>query len=731
MHTKTLASCPKPRRAEQARGAIFFAISVTAALAGCDVIVVEPPEEGCPNLTELCPDLICETGHATREDGCLICSCNEEEPPPPTVCWEDSECGQGQRCDTVNFCETPPGCTDDQPCPAVCYGRCVEAPTNCTSDADCAEGQACRFGDAVDSPEARPADEDQGDAAMPCDPNGEGCEEPSPPPQNGVCVPVECAGERMAYPACPPGTEPVIDFTQDPCGVVICIAIDDCRALSPDLCEQIEGCHLEEIQGGCGDCGPNMDCLCEPYSELICVPDATDCYGLDEESCLSNPDCRGEYYVSDCAAPPPDCDQDPDCLWECNAHESFVCLPRDPTGPCFSDFDCAPGERCSYETQCYDVCYGDSNGETYCYSECYASEGQCIPYETSCYDLSLEECEQDPGCMLTDVNGFVPCFCDPATGEGCDNCGGGGQMCVPRPTPVCYSDYDCGYGQICQLEAYCPPCDDANGWACDMPCFVEGVCVDVGPGSCQDGSVCPPGHTCESVIVCASCGGTSDPGNGLQMPPEDCIDSCWEEITCVPIAPTDICYSDQDCGPNAQCNLDVCMSDPNCPECDVCVGQCQPIPGDVCWTDADCGGGICNTWDYCEFPGDAPPNGLIACLGRCEELPPPPSACLDDGDCAPGERCATELDICYCPDGVCTMEAPCMSMCVPADPTEVQCYIDADCGPDGKCDQGICVYDADCAQVITPAVDAEGNCVEFPTPCDVPADFQIVESCQP
>lgn len=34
-----------------------------------------------------------------------------------------------------------------------------------------------------------------------------------------------------------------------------------------------------------------------------------------------------------------------------------------------------------------------------------------------------------------------------------------------------------------------------------------------------------------------------------------------------------------------------------------------------------------------------------------------------------------------------------------------------------------------CIQVITPAVSPDGTCKEFPTPCDVPADWKAVESC--
>ena len=35
-----------------------------------------------------------------------------------------------------------------------------------------------------------------------------------------------------------------------------------------------------------------------------------------------------------------------------------------------------------------------------------------------------------------------------------------------------------------------------------------------------------------------------------------------------------------------------------------------------------------------------------------------------------------------------------------------------------------------CIQVITPAISPEGECTEFPTPCDVPKGFTLVDSCE-
>jgi hypothetical protein len=404
-----------------------------------------------------------------------------------------------------------------------------------------------------------------------------------------------------------------------------------------------------------------------------------------------------------------------------------------------------------------------------------------VPGATSCYDLPLELCEQDPSCMIEYYGTDVPCECDPNTGECADCAGGDFGVCVPRPAPVCYSDDDCGANQRCAIEVYCPDCYE-NDPACYAPCWEEGHCVDIGPSICSDGSVCPDGFQCEPVVVCeGGCGG-GVPGddNGAPPPDQTCEEYCWEEAICVPV--DQYCYSDEQCAPGQSCAVDLCLPDPSCPECDVCVGICIDDPIQSCWVDADCGAGfICNTWDYCDDAGM--PNGLVACLGRCEEVPAPPTACLENADCATGERCATELDICYCPDDVCTMEQPCYSLCVAVpdgtgcyddsacgngqtcvfdeancaqdpdgfvacygmcwseivDPEPSECFDDVDCGPNAICEltqnpdgtvTGKCV-EGECVQVEQAAVDPNtGDCIVFPTPCDVPADWELVPSCE-
>lgn len=52
--------------------------------------------------------------------GCDLCEC-----AAPIACQSNDPCPEGARCDTVNFCDRPPGCKPEGICPAVCYGRCV------------------------------------------------------------------------------------------------------------------------------------------------------------------------------------------------------------------------------------------------------------------------------------------------------------------------------------------------------------------------------------------------------------------------------------------------------------------------------------------------------------------------------------------------------------------------------------------------------------------------------
>ena len=596
---------------QQPRTIAKLALSAIAAVAlsGCSIIF--PPGGNCPDLDEVCPDVQCNE-YATS-NGCNICECEGETEPEPTVCFDSSECSAGQVCNTTDFCEAPPGCEDDQPCPDVCYGRCVTPPDECFSDGDCSDDEFCRFGDAPPSPEptepGNPNEEDQALIAP-----------------AGICVPLGC-DENFDLPACPPGTIPDIDFSQDECGNPVCIPVDGCRDLEPEICEDTPGCRLESLPVPC-ECGPNEDCACPGIAELRCVNDDS-CRNLGPEACDANPDCEGTFIGGgDCFE---ECNDNGECRVVCaeGAPEErpddeepsadpiappppgdFVCTPRVTPENCRGDFDCGPNQRCEINVRCDDAnCFETPSGEVICEEAC-EEFGICIDGGNDCGQRSEEECLQDPDCELVGVGGGpqpepVPCECEPND----DNCACPDPaqppteelICVPRQPDACTDDFQCADDERCEVEVTCPPCADENDPTCGAPCFVEGVCVPL-PRNCQDDSQCGDNERCDVIEICPPCAcDPNDPNCGL----DSC--ECFVDGTCVPNE--SFCFSDFDCNDDQLCNLD------------------EPF----------CGGGN--------------PGGLVACAGTCQDRDVPPGVCLSDVDCGQGFRCATEQDVCVCPDG--------------------------------------------------------------------------------
>ncbi len=174
------------------------------------------------------------------------------------------------------------------------------------------------------------------------------------------------------------------------------------------------------------------------------------------------------------------------------------------------------------------------------------------------------------------------------------------------------------------------------------------------PGECVDDSDCPPGHYCQRLAGSPADG--ADPSIPEPPPPGVCMDLC-ALIDCAPgyvcvagecrndcPVETQIrnfngecvpkCYGPEQCGDEQRCNaLDVCQQDPACPECDVCVGWCEPPVGD-CRTNGCEAGWTC---DYCQTS-----NGQAE--WTC--LPPNAGACLPPDECRPtgcnGEICANQ-----------------------------------------------------------------------------------------
>ena len=526
------------------------------------------------------------------------------------------------------------------------------------------------------------------------------------------------------------------DETCDMDGVGWCEALPDaCPKLWDPVCgcdglTYPNECSLTAAQGSLlhegtcdqppGSCAGNQDC--KPWE--FCKLPTGSCGEGELGQCGPRP-----HYCTQQYAPVCGCDGQTYGN-ECFAHAAAVSVQHqgecETELACFADSDCPPGHVCVIETWCPDCYYSDPP----CLAPCYA-KGTCQP-----------ACPQ-----ILCMEGTIPHDTD---GDGCDD------ACLPE----CLDDADCPAGMLCQLEEYCPPCVYGVP-ACDMPCWLTGVCVDACPQIlCQDGTLpydsdgdgcddtclkqcfdsddCAPGQKCEPYTWCL-CG--SDPLcdapcllTGVCIGPTVCEvqilcvagtlpvdtdgDGC-DDACKAPCEDVCDCYDNPDLEFSTPCPL-MCMNCGNFWTCEagLCEENCGFIPPDLtqmckeeCTSDADCPDGY-----YCEQQWDCPCTGfncLVACQpwgGKCVPK------CDFAIDCAPGylpvdtdgdgcdDACKAPCqDACDCYDAGLSFPAPCDKDCMTCDNywTCDAGFCEAECGPvpwDVQlCKESECLDDADCA----------------------------------
>lgn len=327
--------------------------------------------------------------------------------------------------------------------------------------------------------------------------------------------------------------------------------------------------------------------------------------------------------------------------------------------------------------------------------------------------------------------------------DGCEIC----ECADPVPPQECLDDADCAPGLICELRENCPPCVNADP-ACEAACVLSGVCVEPGPGTCDDGTPavcdmlppsCPAGsilaqqNGCFACVDPNTCRPIEDPCALVDCGPGSFCDSSSGQAQCVPFG----CFSDFDCGPSEICSFDeTCGARPD--GIVACTGQCVPalscanvlcapgttcqetgngpqcVPDDTqCVDNADCGPGAhcetfcaadpsCPNCDVCRMVGVCVDDGCPALCGpgsECVVNPdgtvgcvPVQTVCLSDGECGEGERCNAD-ELCLPPPGCSDpsnggISCPdvCAGFCVPATCTDdTQCRADETCVIDAVC----------------------------------------------
>jgi len=390
--------------------------------------------------------------------------------------------------------------------------------------------------------------------------------------------------------------------------------------------------YINACEAACAGVGIRYEGYCEEPPGEGCVR-----AGCSDHPCVEG----GVDIASTCEwRPVYECYQQATCERQQNGqcgftptHELVECLEH--PGECYDDGDCPPGHYCER----FDVWPA---GET---------------------DPSIPE-PPPPG-MCVDLCVLIDC----APGYVCE-----AGECIPQ-NGVCDTDYDCPVGWICQAGILGSPQHEGVCERCG--------CLDIYAPVCGvDGRTY--GNGCE-----ARCAHVRVAYEG------ECKDDCPVEThirnfqgECVPK-----CYGPEQCGDEQHCNAgDVCLQDPACPECDVCVGWCVPPAGD-CRTNGCEAGWTC---DYCQTPD-----------GQAEWicLPPEAGACLPPDECRPtgcnGEICANQ-DVaspcvalpefaCYREVGICEIQPWGQCGWTPT-PELDECLSQFDCRAAGCGDGDYCGY---------------------------------------
>lgn len=307
----------------------------------------------------------------------------------------------------------------------------------------------------------------------------------------------------------------------------------------------------------------------------------------------------------------------------------------------------------------------------------------CPPFEAEPLPDPDPRCQ--PGETRPADDGCNTCVCEDDGSWSCTEIGCG-PVCDPDEVLVdgecltgCYSNQDCGEGQICTAEDQClaPP---GAGEGLDAPAVCYGYCEDepvncpdIGcpPIACEFGTIldangcdtceCAPPPECEPVacdLYCEFGYATGEDGCDVCAcnPPPAC-----EPVECELFCEFGFASDEQGC--------EICACNPPPPVCDeeLCnlacehgfvtddagcqICECAPAPpcaaGEIeidgecragCYGDQDCASGSCNAEDICLPPPGAggadgdraeDPVAPAVCYGYCEDGEPEPPVCAE------------------------------------------------------------------------------------------------------
>ncbi len=390
-----------------------------AVFTACEAI--EGPES-CQSDADCAEGFACELAPSQEDCLCASCAPGEDcEPcscggpvvgegqcvPVAVSCFEDSDCGRGERCefgleggrqpapdDGADICVCP-DCEEGSDCPPCeCGGGegpsreegvCVEDLRECYSDGDCGRDEYCSFDEGQgERPEPAPC-------ACDCEPGTDcdcACEDPGFVAPAGVCV------ERP---------------------LVYCYDDSDCG--HGQICEAREGDGESDELCDCAPCDEDDEncapCNCgapAPRPEGVCVD-------AQVQECESDTDCPGGYCVFDCDGSdacgsrciPLGCDDGSDVLCDALPPECPEGLIVAARGGCWA---CVDPQSCEEPGQTCEGAWLDERGE------CRGPNDGSLPLECcqmpeGLYNSGrvMDDCAPHDGPALTFVLADAPLAC--------------------------------------------------------------------------------------------------------------------------------------------------------------------------------------------------------------------------------------------------------------------------------------------------------------------------------
>jgi hypothetical protein len=450
--------------------------------------------------------LECGDGNVCTLDGCdPKVGCTHTS--ATTACNDANACTEGDKCiDSAcaggpkKSCDDGEACTDDSCDPKL---GCVWLPTAAT----CTDGNACTSGDACKGGFCKPASATQCDDGNPCTtdscnpksgcvatPNNQPCNDGDACTGTDACEGGACKGGPAV--GCNDGNP----CTDDSCDVKTgCVSVNNSVPCSDgNACTLEDGCKGGICQPGkapeCEDTNPCTTATCDPGEGCKNVNNTLTCN--DGDACTKGDACSGgscqpgKAVVCEDKNPCTDdaCDVKTGCTNKANT------VPCNDGNACTSGDQCAGG-ACKVGTT---VACDDKNACT---------TDSCDPVKGCLKSNNTLSCDDGNACTVGDKCAFgkcnpgapLPCqdgnvctedACNPATG------------CVFLPAQVTCNDGDaCTGPDVCDSKVGCGgpkiACDDKNACTIDY-CDNQKGCQSVANAvSCDDGSVCTTGDTCQ------------------------------------------------------------------------------------------------------------------------------------------------------------------------------------------------------------------------------------------